>query len=106
MWFRTEINEFGNRFYYDKMGRIHREDGPAVEFSGGSKEWWIDGRMHREDGPAYEGADGACAWKQNGLYHRLDGPAIIYSNGHKEWWIEGVRITEEEFNMRVGGEEE
>ena len=33
-------------------GYLHREDGPAVIYTDGSKEWWIRGNLHREDGPA------------------------------------------------------
>lgn len=27
----------------------HREDGPAIEYSNGDKEWWIDGSFKREE---------------------------------------------------------
>jgi hypothetical protein len=55
-----EINELGNKFYYkDKEMTIrHREDGPAFEWSGGDKSWFINGKLHREDGPAIEYANG------------------------------------------------
>jgi len=32
---------------------LHREDGPAVEWYNGSKEWYKNAKLHREDGPAY-----------------------------------------------------
>ena len=25
-------------------GKLHREDGPAVEYPNGSKSWWLDGK--------------------------------------------------------------
>jgi hypothetical protein len=37
---------------------LHREDGPAVEWADGRREWWLHGERHREDGPALEWADG------------------------------------------------
>ncbi len=39
------IDEYGSKFYYrDKeMKILHREDGPAVEWTNGGKEWWLDG---------------------------------------------------------------
>ena len=43
-------------------GNRHRLDGPAVEFSSGTKQWWVDGERHRLDGPAFEGADGTKYW--------------------------------------------
>jgi hypothetical protein len=27
--------------YRNQLGQLHRTDGPAVEYSDGSKEWWI-----------------------------------------------------------------
>ena len=41
----------------NKNGELHREDGHAVEYASGSKEWWINGLRHREDGPAIENFD-------------------------------------------------
>ena len=48
-------------------GRFHREDGPAVEYADGSKEWWLNGKRHREDGPALEFASGSKYWYLNGV---------------------------------------
>lgn len=33
-------------------GKLHREDGPAVINSNGTKEWFVHGVRHRTDGPA------------------------------------------------------
>ena len=79
-------------------GKLHRLDGPAVEYADGAKEWYQNGELHRLDGPAVEYADGGKYWYQNGKYHRLDGPAVEWSNGYKEWFIEGRKYTDEEFN--------
>ena len=45
---------------------IHREDGPAIEYNGGSKEWYINGKLHRDDGPAVEFSNGIKLWYYNG----------------------------------------
>lgn len=83
----------GRKDWY-KNGLRHREDGPAKEYANGSKEWWINGEFHREGGPAVEWFDdGICChkeWYRNGLSHREDGPAVEESDGSKEWWIDGV----------------
>ena len=50
-------------------GQLHREDGPAVEYTNGDKMWYFNDRLHREDGPAVE-----------------------YANGKKSWWINGYCI--------------
>lgn len=34
--------------------------------SDGSVFWWIDGELHREDGPAVEYVDGSKEWFLNG----------------------------------------
>ena len=81
-------------------GKLHREDGPAVEWSDGAKEWWMNGESHREDGPAIEYADGGKSWWINGKRHRVDGPAIESANGGKSWWVNDKKLTEEEFNSR------
>lgn len=68
-------------------GKLHREDGPAIEHTDGDKEWWLDGRRHREDGPAVINTDGNKLWYFNDKLHREDGPAIVHPDGHKEYWI-------------------
>ena len=48
--------------YLNSKCKLHREDGPAVEWSDGSKEWWFNGKLHREDGPAIEDNNGNKTW--------------------------------------------
>ena len=79
-------------------GQLHREDGPAVEWADGTKKWYLNGQLHREDGPAYEGANGTKSWHINGELHREDGPAIEWANSYKEWYLNDEELTEEEFN--------
>ena len=76
--YRIEVDEDGSRRYYNTNGELHRDDGPAVEWSNGVKFWY-----------------------QNGQRHRTDGPAIEYPTGHKRWFINGVEMYEAEFNQRV-----
>ena len=79
--------------YYIKKGRIHRADGPAIEWAEGTKEWYKNDKLHRENGPAIECANGTKKWYKEGKLHREDGPAIEYHGGYldgtKEWWKEG-----------------
>ena len=51
-------------FYYSdmEMNIWHRTDGPAVEYSNGTKFWYLNGRLHRTDGPAVEWPDGTEEW--------------------------------------------
>jgi len=82
------IDAYGNK-RWRKDGKLHREDGPAVEWDNGSKEWFIDGKLHREDGPAVVWANGDKEWYINGNQHRLDGTAVELANGDKAWYING-----------------
>ena len=79
--------ETGDVYYYNDKHQISRLDGPAKEYSNGTKYWYVNGKRHRLDGPAIEWSDGYKAWYIDGKLHRTDGPAIEYSNGIKEWCI-------------------
>lgn len=61
--------------WYNLEGQLHREDGPAIEWGNGDKEWYLNGKLHREDGHAVEYVDGA-----------------------KFWYLNGRQISEKEFN--------
>ncbi len=66
------------REYKNQLGQYHRTDGPAVEYSNGSKEWWINGKLHRENGPA-----------------------IILGNGVKWWFLNDIEYSEEEYQEEL-----
>ena len=74
------INEAGSKFYFSdrEMNILHRDDGPAIEYADGSREWFLNGKLHREDGHAVE-----------------------YADNSKEWYLNGEELTEEEFNARM-----
>ncbi len=65
-------------------------------YTDGSKYWCLNGKLHREDGPAVEAAHGDKYWYLNGKYHREDGPAIEWADGTKEWCLNGKFLTKEE----------
>ena len=62
----------------------------------GDKSWYLNGKLHREDGPAIERANGDKSWYLNGKLHREDGPAVEWANGYKSWYLNGEEVTEEE----------
>ena len=76
--YRIEVDMRGTRRYYNSDNQLHRDDGPAVEWAGGTKSWY-----------------------QNGQRHRTDGPAIEWRDGDKRWYINGVKMTEAEFNQAI-----
>ena len=77
-------------------GKLHREDGPAVELFNGCKSWYLHGQRHREDGPASEYPGRSRSWYIRDERHRMDGPAIELVNGSKFWYFEGHELTEEQ----------
>ena len=89
--YRIVIDENGTRWYRNAAEQLHRDEGPAVEYSNGRKVWYQNGRLHRTDGPAIESANGGKEWWQNDQLHRTDGPAIEYANGRKEWYRDDLR---------------
>ncbi len=92
--YNVEITPSGARLYYNHLGQLHREDGPAVIQMHGRKEWWSNGLRHREDGPAVMYPNGTSAWFRNGLRHREDGPAIIWTDGSRYWYLNGTYYSE------------
>ena len=62
----------------------------------GKKNWYLNGKLHREDGPAVEYANGTKRWYLNGERHREDGPAVEDAYGTKKWYLNGNRVSEEE----------
>ena len=49
-----KVDNNGTKYWY--LGsKLHREDGPAVEFIDGEKYWYLNNQFHREDGPDIEG---------------------------------------------------
>jgi hypothetical protein len=98
--YTVKVFDSGNNYWYLK-GRLHREDGPAVEYSDGTKRWYSNGLAHRKDGPAVQYCNGGKAWYINGQLHHEDGPAVIYSDGNKAWYLNDVEYSEEEFNKKI-----
>jgi hypothetical protein len=67
----------------------------------GAKIWFLDKKLHREDGPAIEYDNGTKGWFLYGKRHREDGPAIERSNGDKVWYLNGKHLTEDQFRTRL-----
>ena len=64
-------------------------------------EWRLNGKLHREDGPAIDSANGDEGWYLSGKYHRIGGPAIKWISGYKAWWLNGKEVTEAEAMVQV-----
>ena len=40
----------------------------CIEYTNGSKHWYLNGKLHREDGPAIEYANGSKEWLVNSVF--------------------------------------
>lgn len=90
----VHVNPNGVVFWYsdENFTTLDRTGAPAIE--GKTKQWFVNGKRHREDGPSIEWSSGSKTWYKNGKRHRTDGPAIEYAGGSKEWYLEGKLMTE------------
>jgi hypothetical protein len=84
----------GARRWY-RGGKLHRDDGPAVEYPNGNRFWYRFGRLDRAGGAACEYADGSRFWHRAGLLHRDDGPAVELPTGEKYWCRDGQCLKRE-----------
>ena len=96
--YQVEVSEYKTEWILN--GKLHREDGPAIERANGDKVYYINGKKHREGGPAVERANGDKLYIINGKTHREDGPAIEWTDGDKWYFVNGKRLSEQEFNSR------
>lgn len=98
------IDKHGNRCWYNREGRLHRTNGPALIKPDGSRYWYCDGEIHRVGGPAVILAGESLAkswcsesWFIRGNRHRSDGPAAILTNGGKAWFLHDDVVQKEDF---------
>ena len=71
----------------------------------GVSYWYKKGKIHRDDGPAQIWYSGLKEWYKNGNRHREDGPAVVSSDRTKEWFLDGKEYSENEWKMKLRGEE-
>lgn len=62
------------------------------------RHYYFNNKLHREDGPAVEWGNGTKFWYRNGKFHREGGPACEYIDGTKFWYLNGEELTKAEFN--------
>ena len=70
-------NKQGDKFQILPNEVYHREDGTAIVYLDGDKEWWLDIKLHREDVPALE------------------------QKNDKNWFLNDVEYTESEHKSEV-----
>lgn len=73
-----------------KNGKYEKDDGIY---------WYVNGKLHREDGPAIEWKDGSQGWFVEGKCHCETGPAIQNADGKNQWFIHNISISEEDYQV-------
>lgn len=48
MKYKVELKPGVRHYYFNN--KLHREEGPAIEWVDGDKVWYLNGNRHREDG--------------------------------------------------------
>lgn len=99
----------GELLHTDEYGKFHCDNGPAIEHSDGTKEWYFHGQRHRSNGPAIELPDGTTYWYWMNERHRVDGPAVestaqaVAFGGevYVEWWISGQKFQFNEYLAKI-----
>ena len=123
--YTVKVYPNGSKFWWLNE-ELHREDGPAIEWLDGTKEWYLNGvelseqdfntRMNTKEltiNPIVELLEytvkvypnGSKFWYLNGVSHREDGPAVERYDGTKYWYLNGVKLSEEEFNVKMNPKE-
>jgi hypothetical protein len=72
----------------------------------GDRYWYLNDKVHRVDGPAVEYANGDRFWCLNDKVHRVDGPAIEFATGAKEWCLNDTRYSFEEYIVKANWSDE
>ena len=90
------VEDSGNKFWY-RNGKLHREDGPALEYANGTKFWYRNGKLHREDGPAVECANGIKFWYLNDKGYTES----EYKAESKFWYLNNIFYTESEYKAEM-----
>jgi hypothetical protein len=57
----------GDKVWRNKQEQFNREDGPAIEFSNRDKFWLRHGKLHRDDGHAVESVMGNLWYRDDQL---------------------------------------
>jgi hypothetical protein len=81
-YFTIIKDQYLTKYFYNN--KLHRIDGPAVEWSSGDKLWYKNGKLHRINNPAIEWINGdKCWYKNDELYY------VEEKNGNKSWFKNG-----------------
>ena len=87
--------------YYNNIEELYGYNKSYMIDKDAAKSSYLNGKLHNEDGPAVELISGYEEWYLHGKRHNEDGPAIEYPDGSKSWWLNGVKYSEEDWKQKV-----
>lgn len=97
-----KIDRDGHKYYYSdkEMTQLHRENGPACEYTSGTKIWYLNGQCHRQDGAAIEYTNGIKYWY---FYNRLvtEAEHTLLTKKAPHITINGKEFTVEELKILI-----
>ena len=86
--YEVRVHDYGTKLWL-LYGQRHREDGPAIEYCHGSKEWFLNDVEYTEE-------------DFNKKMSSTGGMTILeVEKKLGEWWLNDVECTEEEFNKKM-----
>lgn len=75
--------------YYTLNEKLHRDDGPAIEYRSGENHYYKHGNLHRLDGPAIDSSE-VKDWYYEGKHvgRNIEGHKLVnFSQEDFEAWL-------------------
>lgn len=79
--YTVEVHANGNKIWH-LNGKIHREDGPAVECTDGTKRWYLNGKRMTEQEHKKATAKAPCSGKEV----TIDGITYVLKEKNAAWY--------------------
>ena len=92
-WFKEKITEEQYMWYILQ--------GYEIEIEVDRITFYINKKLHREDGPALICSNGTKKWFIDNEFHRTDGPAVEWWDNTTEWWIDGKKYPKDKFHAII-----
>ena len=94
----SEFKYFDGYYISDSKAAYYNLDGTYKDKTGIIQSF-VNGKLHKSNGPAVEWPDGSSAWYINGKLHIIDGAAYETDSGYKSWYIDGNSVTHLEHKL-------
>ena len=62
---KMTVDKNGNKVWNNSNGKLHRVDGPAIEYADGTKEWWLNDNHYDPEEMPFSLYVAYLKWKVN-----------------------------------------